>query len=132
MGIKCGGIDGNPATEKLSAGLATVADLSQTLDLVPRDWVLSLEVGEHLPRKYEPALIDNLHRHNQRGIVLSWAVPGQGGFGHYNEQPNDYVIEKMTKLGYKYDPSASTQLRSASSLPWFKNTILVFRKPSRS
>lgn len=128
LGIVCDGVDGNPNTPHLSGGLATVADLSQELKLVPRDWVLSLEVGEHLPREYESMFIDNLHNHNHRGIVLSWAIPGQGGYGHFNERPNDYVIDRMLRKGYEYDATASADLRSKSSLSWFKNTIIVFRK----
>ncbi|CAF0774187.1 unnamed protein product [Adineta steineri] len=54
----------------------THLDLSQPAYMEAKDWVLSLEVGEHIPVAYEKIFIDNLHRHNKKGIVLSWAVEG--------------------------------------------------------
>lgn len=40
------------------------------------DWVISVEVGKHIPAKFEDIYLDNLARHDREGIVLSWAVPG--------------------------------------------------------
>ncbi len=125
----CEGYDGNPDTFKLSGGVAHVIDLSEPFDLNKRfDWVLSLEVGEHLPKQYEQTFIENIEKHCIDGIVLSWAIKGQGGHGHFNEQNNDYVKEIMQKYGYVNDVVAEDQLREDSSLWWFKNTIMVFRK----
>ena len=61
---------------------------------------MSLEVGEHIPKEYEDIFINNLHNNNNKGIILSWAILGQGGFGHVNEQNNDYIKSKMSNLGY--------------------------------
>ena len=36
-----------------------------------------LQVGEHIPPHLEAAFLGNLIRHARRGLVLSWAVPGQ-------------------------------------------------------
>lgn len=127
--IACDGYDGNPDTPKISGGVAGVLDLSQPCDLGKKfDWVLSLEVGEHLPKKYEQIFIENLHRHNAKGIVLSWAVKGQGGTGHFNEQNNDYIKAVMAQYGYSNDLHAENELRKNSSLRWFRNTLMVFRK----
>ncbi len=90
--------------------------------------MLSLEVGEHIPKEYERVFIENLHRHNINGIVLSWALKGQGGFGHFNEQNNDYIKELMAEYGYFNDVEAENSLRKKATLWWFKNTIMVFRK----
>lgn len=125
----CIGYDGNPDTFTISGGVAHVIDLSQVFDLKKHfDWVLSLEVAEHLPKEYEKAFLENIHKHNTKGIVLSWAVKGQGGFGHFNEQDNDYVKKIMAEYGYENDVEAENYLRKLSFLPWFKNTIMVFRK----
>lgn len=127
--IDCEGYDGNPETPALSDGVAQVADLSQPLDLGKQfDWVMSLEVGEHLPKQFETTYIENLDRHNTKGIVLSWALKGQGGFGHFNEQNNDYIKNVMAKYGYVNDEFSETILRERSTFWWFKNTIMVFRK----
>lgn len=127
--LEADGYDGNPDTEKLSGGIAKVADLSQSLDLGKcYDWVLCLEVGEHLPQQYEKILINNIDSHNSEGVVLSWAVKGQGGYGHFNEQNNDYVKYLMASKGYVNDIAAENALRARATLWWFKNTIMVFRK----
>jgi hypothetical protein len=57
-------------------GFVTHLDLSKPVYLPPKDWVLSLEVGEHIPATFEKVFIENLHRHNKKGIILSWAVEG--------------------------------------------------------
>ncbi len=130
--INCKGYDGNPDTPVISDGFAQIIDLSKLFNLNWLfDWVISLEVGEHLPAKYEKIFIENLHRHNKEGIILSWALKGQKGFGHFNEQNNDYIKKIMQDLGYTNDPTVENDLRKSSELRWFKNTIMVFRKPSK-
>lgn len=57
-------------------GFVKYMDLSQPFKMPPRDWVLSIEVGEHIPAKYENNFIQNLHRHNKKGIIVSWAIIG--------------------------------------------------------
>ena len=131
-GLAADGFDGNPSTPKLSQGACSVLDLSIVADVTPYDWVLSLEVGEHLPKEHEEAFMENLHRHNTRGMVLSWAVVGQGGIGHVNEQNNDYVKAKICAKGYVHDARAEQALRKASKFSYFKRTIMVFRKAARS
>jgi len=72
--------------------------------------------------------MENLHRHNTCGIVLSWALQGQGGTGHVNEQNNDYVKAKICAKGYVNDVDAEQALRQASRFSYFKKTIMVFRR----
>lgn len=130
-GINAVGFDGNPDTPKYTNNLCSVLDLSVAHQFAePFDWVLSLEVGEHLPKQFEDVYIHNLHNNNKNGIVLSWALEGQGGYGHFNERNNDYIKSKFHNLGYTNDIDAENKLRLNSSLRWFKNTIMVFRKNS--
>ena len=122
------GFDGNPNTPELSNHLCKVLDLSLPIQMEPFDWVMSLEVADHLPPEFEDIYIQNLHKNNKRGIVLSWAIEGQGGDGYVNLRNNDYVKAKMRALGYKNDAESEQKLRDDSSLIWFKKTIMVFRK----
>ena len=123
------GFDGNPQTPQITNGVARVLDLAEAVRFPrPFDWLMSLEVGEHLPQVFEDIFIGNLHNNNKRGIVLSWAVEGQGGHGHVNERNNDYIRAKIEQLGYVSDPAAESFLRHRATLPWFKQTIMVFRK----
>lgn len=127
--IDATGFDGNPNTPKLTNNLCTVQDLSIPIKFEePFEWVLSLEVGEHIPKKYEDIFINNLHNNNKNGMILSWAIKGQGGHGHINEQNNDYIKKKISKLGYINDVKAENILRKNSTFFWFRNTIMVFRK----
>lgn len=128
VGFKAIGYDGNPNTSKIAGNLCSVAHLHEYLDLRPVSWVLSLEVGEHIPLRFEGNFINNLTRHAKEGIILSWAIPGQGGLGHVNCQPNIHVEHRMKVLGFKRDNNAELTLRKAAKLVWFKNTIMVFRR----
>ena len=120
------GFDGAINVEEFTAGFVHWADFSLPLLEKPRDWVMSLEVGEHIPAQYEAQLFDTLTSLNKCGVLLSWAVPGQGGHQHVNEKSNEYVIDAMTSRGYTYDEAASAAGREASGYSWFKNTLMVF------
>ncbi|NGX30848.1 MAG: hypothetical protein K940chlam8_00199 [Chlamydiae bacterium] len=128
-GFHCEGFDGNPFTVEMTDGHGQVLDLAIDQNLDKKyDFVLSLEVGEHIPAEFEETFIQNLHRHNAKGLVLSWAIPNQGGHGHFNEKSNAYIKEKFLQLGYVNNVEAEQFLRSRSTLCWFRNTIMVFEK----
>ncbi len=128
-GIQSTGYDGNPITSSIP--FCNVADLTDpNFTLPPLECVMCLEVGEHIPAQYEDALIRTLDKHVLPGgiLILSWAVPGQGGLGHVNCQTNQYVRNRMAVLGYTPLLDIETKLRNSATLSWFKNTVLVFEK----
>lgn len=104
------------------------ADVSKHLGWIGRsDVVLCLEVGEHIEAEHEATVLNNICNSAKNKIILSWAIPGQGGFGHVNCQPNDYIIEQMEWLGWAYNEQQSTHLRGhCSACSWFENTLMVF------
>lgn len=121
--------DGNPLTPQITDGIGKIQDLSIPFDLGKQfDWVMSLEVGEHLPKIYEQIFIENLIRHCRKGIILSWAVKEQGGLGHVNTQDNDYIKAIFESYGFINDYVAENRMRTFCILPWFKKSIMVFRK----
>ena len=127
--LNASGFDGNPHTPVLTNNTCDVLDLSKPTKFnTPFTWVMSLEVGEHLPKIFEDIFINNLHNNNEIGIVLSWALKGQGGHGHVNEQNNDYIKSKICNLGYINDTESEELLRKQSSFSYFKKSIMVFRK----
>jgi cyclopropane fatty-acyl-phospholipid synthase-like methyltransferase len=127
--INAFGFDGNPNTPELSDNVCEVLDLSIPKQFdKPFDWIVSLEVGEHLPSQFEDIFLHNLHNNNKYGIILSWAIKGQGGDGHVNEQNNDYIKSKVCELGYTNDVESENKLRNDSFHWWFKKSIMVFRK----
>jgi len=55
------GFDGSPYSEDISKGRVTFMDLSlPQYGLSLYDWVISLEVAEHIPARYEHIYLDNI------------------------------------------------------------------------
>jgi hypothetical protein len=121
--------DGAGNVEKYTHGFLNYFDLTMPLSLPKADWVMSLEVGEHIPAKYEGMMIRNLDRHNCKGVILSWGVLGQDGHGHVNNHSNEYIIQVFRELGYSYDVSTTTKFRaSKGSYAWLTKSMMVFRR----
>jgi len=129
LGFKCEAYDGNPNTPQMTDGIAKVQDLTVDFDLGKQfDYVINLEVAEHIPKKYEKIYINNVVKHTGKYLIMSWAKIGQGGDGHVNCQNHDYVIDVFNKHGMVYQEEASLALRSVAELDWFKETIFIFSK----
>jgi len=102
-------------------------DLTLPQYWLPRyDWVLSMEVLEHIKVQYETIVLDNIDRSAGYGAVLSWASPGQSGFYHVNNRPAEYLNKVMKKRGFRLDLKTSKKLRTISTLPWLKRNLMVF------
>ena len=130
--VRYSAVDGALNVERFTDGRVRWADLSLPLLLDgPSEWVMSLEVGEHLPQEFESQFFDTLDAWNTRGVVLSWAVVGQPGAGHVNCRDNPYVVSKMEGLGYWLDENVTALGRSAPQNWWFKNTFMVFRRRTK-
>jgi hypothetical protein len=104
-------------------------DATVPVTLPKRDWVIAIEVGEHIPPEYEAQFIDNLVGICTDGVIMSWAIPGQGGRGHINEKSNAYLVAEMRKRGLNYDTAQSTVFRDTvtGSAWWLKGSLMVFR-----
>ena len=121
-------IDGAPGVAEMTGGLVHTADLTAELQLGAADWVLCLEVAEHVPRAFEERLLANWDRHNRRGIVMSWS-DNAGGNGHVNIRSNEWVLTRMAAMGYEHDKQAQETLRrSVTDIHWFRTTLMVFTK----
>ncbi|XP_071104438.1 uncharacterized protein [Haliotis cracherodii] len=121
--------DGAPYGREVSGGVVRFLDLTAPQYGLPLyDWVMSLEVAEHIPSKYETIYIDNVVRHAEVGIVLSWAVPGQGGLAHVNNRPLAYVQRVLLENGFEPDMEASTVLQKRTTLRWLKRNVYVYRR----
>lgn len=129
-GIKWTGYDGSENIDIITDGFVKFIDLAEPKFLGKKyDWAMSIEVAEHLPMHLEANFLYVLDVHNRNGVVLSWAVPGQGGHAHVNCQSNEYVQCVMTKiLNYSYDDAAAARMRAAATVSWLKNTVMVFSR----
>ena len=92
--------------------------------------VISLEVGEHIPPEFMVVYLDNLVSHCSNYLIISWALRGQGGYGHFNELNNDEVIPFITDMGFEYLEQESMDARSdiEDNFWYFRNSIMVFKK----
>ncbi|BDA40977.1 hypothetical protein COCOBI_01-6320 [Coccomyxa sp. Obi] len=128
LGIDWTGYDGAEHVEEATKGLVQFMDLSKPHWLGKQyDWVMSLEVGEHLPSEVTSTFVGNLLRHAKCGLVLSWALPGQGGHHHVNELSNADVISMIEEGSeLRFDRGKTAMLRAHASVAWFKNTLMVF------
>jgi len=125
--------DGAPYGEETSEGRVKFMDLTVPQYGIPMyDWIISLEVAEHIPKEYETIYIDNIVRHCKEGIIISWAVPGQGGLAHINNRPLEYVIDLMKFHGFTHDILSSRSLQEASSFQWLRDNINVFRRNNQT
>ena len=127
-GVSLRAYDGSHRLPRATQGLVLSADLATNLTLPEADWVLCLEVAEHVPPEFESTFLSNLNRHARKGVVLSWSSERRG-LGHRNPQSEAYAIGRMQSLGFAFDSSKSEALRhSASRKGWFRKTLMVFRR----
>ena len=129
FGLRAGCFDGNPAVREVSKKRCFQADLSEECDLGQRwDWVMSLEVAEHVPRVFETTYLNNLDRHACTGILMSWAPPSQPGMGHVNGKSKEEVAFLFEQRGFWYNTTGSSWLSRKAHFPWLSNNIMVFER----
>lgn len=128
--VKCyDAFDGAPYVEETTSNTVIFLDLSVPIyHLSPYDWVISLEVAEHIPQKYEIIFIDNLVRHAKEGVILSWASLNQTGHSHVNNRDFDYIKSLMESRRFRHDENLTNNLRNHCSLDWLSENINVFLK----
>jgi len=129
------GCDGNPNTFEIASKEKMVpscwtAELHKplTFNRPPADLILSLEIGEHIPAEFEDVYLDNVVKYAKDWIILSWAVPGQGGDGHVNCKHTERIFESMQMRGFDCSVFITGDMREQTSLPWFKDSLMVFKR----
>ncbi len=127
------GFDGAMNVESATDGLVRFMDLTQPhpadeRPCVKGDWVLSLEVAEHIPPQFTDHFIRNLRCSCTVGAVVSWAVPAQtGGLGHVNCKEEKDAIAAMERWGFVVDREATEAVQAAASIGHFKRNTIVYR-----
>jgi hypothetical protein len=132
-GYTVSAVEGTEGINEISLfkGIRTF-DLSQPLSFnLPMSSILSHEVGEHLLPDQEAVFLDNITRFCKYKMVLSWAVPGQRGYGRHNERPNDYIVSQLSKRGFEFDNDQTSYLREnyvRDEARWLYGTSMVFNR----
>jgi len=118
--------DSAPFTETTTEGRCKFLDLSVPIyHLKSYDWVISIEVAEHIPKTFESVFLDKVCRHAEEGVILSWAVPGQGGHSHINNQPIEYVIKQTKNRGFEIDQALCKEIKTEASFSWLRSNLNV-------
>jgi SAM-dependent methyltransferase len=126
------GFEGDPKIQHDSFKIIK-QNLAEPFLLEKKGIVISLEVGEHIPSYYEQIFLENLANNCSDLLILSWAIRGQGGRGHFNEQNNDEVIPKIESLGFELLQDETQEIRKVPEIEcfYFKNTLMVFKRKNK-
>jgi hypothetical protein len=103
-------------------------DLSKEFNLNKKGAIMCLEVIEHIPKEYEKTVLNNIKKHSEKYVFMSWAQPNQGGLGHVNEVDVNEVIKKFEFMGFKFLLDETQKARESASLPWIKKNFCIFEK----
>jgi SAM-dependent methyltransferase len=97
--------------------------------LVPHevyDLAWCAEFVEHVEAAYMRNWMATLQR--CRYVAMTFAVPGQGGHHHVNEQKEDYWLAKFKQAGFEHVAEETARLRgTAAGETWGRPTLTFFR-----
>lgn len=109
-----------------------IKDLSEPVDIGCMGNVMCIEVGEHIPAKYEDTFINTLSRHVKPGclLVVSWAHEGQDGYGHVNCRPSWWVQQKIEARGFVLQSDLTERARFVCEghVAYLKENLFIFKK----
>ena len=127
------GLDGqwiDPADLEVPADAFRHADLAAPPELDRRyDVAISLEVAEHLPEAAAERFVAALVR-AAPVVAFSAATPGQGGYGHVNEQWPAYWAERFARHGYEPVDALRPLLWDDERVEWwYAQNLVLYASP---
>jgi SAM-dependent methyltransferase len=125
-GIDAMGIEASRAAIRASKDRTFIVrhDLRRPLDLKRRfDLAWCFEVAEHIHPRHVDVFVDSLCRLSDI-VTLSAAPPGQGGEGHFNEQPQSYWVALFGHRGYALHGDWTLQMKSVAE--FYSENMMVF------
>lgn len=78
------------------------------------DLIWCCEFVEHVEELYMNNFLNDFK--TGENIAMTFAMPGQEGYHHVNCQPQEYWIEKVEKLRYKFNEDYSESLREIAHI----------------
>jgi hypothetical protein len=127
------GFDGewvDPEKLEVPAAAFRRADLAAPLELDGRyELAISLEVAEHLPESAAAGLVAALAG-AAPVVAFSAAIPGQGGFGHVNEQWPAYWAEQFARHGFEPVDALRPLLWDDPDVEWwYAQNVVIYASP---
>lgn len=128
-GFTCMGFEGFPLNNFLSKNVHVV-DLTGPVEIAKQGSVISLEVGEHLPKSAQETFMKTVTENCNGKLVFSWAEIGQPGLGHINCRDQKEVIADVCSRGFKYMEQLTMEVRCTieEHTSWFQRTLLIFER----
>lgn len=127
-GVDAWGIENSDLAIKMSKNSDKILkyNLNKEVNLNKKfDLVWCFEVIEHIHPDFESNMLKTLTNHSDT-VILSAAPPGQGGTGHFNEQTEEYWINRFEKLGYRYNKQISHKIKSTGDS--FSENLMYYKK----
>ncbi len=132
------GIDNTPNSMELSNGLVKVGDLTKpsiisTVIGRRADWIVSTDVGEHIPGEFSDIYLWNLATAGD-GVLLSWSNTSRRGHGHISCRMLEWVACEMGSRGFLLDDVATEMIRrklgSKLGSKWGRTLLIMHRRSS--
>jgi hypothetical protein len=104
-----------------------LCDLTKDRVTTRVDLVHCQEVVEHIEEKYLDNLLSSLAC--GKFILMTNALPGQGGYHHVNEKPTEYWIEHLKRYNCEYMVEDSARIRRIAEQEgavWMARTGSIF------
>mmetsp|Transcript_27551 Transcript_27551/g.41178 ORF Transcript_27551/g.41178 Transcript_27551/m.41178 type:complete len:323 (-) Transcript_27551:179-1147(-) len=114
--------DGSTSAGEVTGQRVQYVDFSAPVQLWRKfDWVLCLDVLGQVPVEKAKAILQNIKTHALKGVVLSWAAPG-------NKLDEEVQALVEAETGLRLDSESTTLLREGSESK-ANSKVLVFRRP---
>jgi SAM-dependent methyltransferase len=131
-GLQVIAVDGLAENIEKSFYPAVLHDLTKGPLKTVVDLVHCQEVVEHIEEQFIDNLMDTLIC--GRIVLISHAVPGQGGYHHVNLQPSSYWVEQFAKRGCSLLAADSVRIQTlaeAEGAVYLARSGLVFSNEKR-
>lgn len=126
--VRAFAFDGTHQAAELTGGVVQEVNLIQQMELWQTfDWILCLEVGEHVPKQFARVLLGNLRRHAKSGLIMSWSEDWEG-IGHVNcLSRQEFVAMVQVETGFVLDATATQAVKDMCEIDYIARTIAIFR-----
>ena len=131
VGYTAFGVDGTKEIQEIVPGLVWPCDLTLDCSLLYgiTEWAVFFEVGEHIPKEDEGALLDQVSNIPTDGIIVTWAGVADTGKGHVNCRDLEYVKRLFHYRGWLFSDDATNIARTAGGSDLSRlRRLLVFTK----
>eukprot|EP00927_Polykrikos_kofoidii_P066191 TRINITY_DN61839_c0_g1_i1.p1 TRINITY_DN61839_c0_g1~~TRINITY_DN61839_c0_g1_i1.p1 ORF type:complete len:492 (+),score=85.19 TRINITY_DN61839_c0_g1_i1:55-1476(+) len=120
--------DGTKNAAEVTGGAVQEINLIEETHLWRKfDWVISLEVGEHIPKQFAVTFLHNVRRHLTRGLVMSWSDDWEG-IGHVNcLSREDFLALVERETGLRHDQVLTDVVKEKCEIDYIARTLAVFR-----